>query len=221
MSYRDELNAAHQRIAALERELTAARQGVEPTKQAEPKYDSLARLRDQEAAILENNPGLRAMLDASRRMPVVKPVRIGPATPLLFSVQGNAGEIGACTYRAWNTLRPQELFAFDTSPHPGHGTVIERVFFGADAQPFVDIPTWMFYEWVPEDERVVMRAAAKLNGTQHETAETRAAAARLRIADAAGRLDWRQCSGGLDITFAVKFREACKWEAVLWCAELR
>lgn len=219
MSYRDELNAAHQRIAALEQEL-AARDGETQPEPSEPP----ARLRDEEAAILESSPTLRAMLAASRaRAPIMQ--RQSPTKrieiPLLFSTEGGAGETGHAIYRSHTMLKPLELFAFDTSTHPGHGTVIERIFFGADAQPFERVPTWMFYEWVPEDERVVMRATAKLNGTKHETAETRAAAARLRIAEAAGRLDWRQCYPGLDITFSVKFREACKWEAVLWCAEIR
>ena len=210
MSYRDDLNSAQQRIAALERELASYQKEDDSPRSVEPH------------PLEYNASSFQQLINeyAARSRPLVKPLQVS-AKPVtyLFSAQGEAGQTVHVIHKPWRTFRAEELFAFDTSSHPGHGTVISRVFVGAESQ-FSDIPTWMFYEWVPESERAAMRAATKLCGTTYETEDTRAVAAKLRILDAAMRFKW-VCSGGLDITFSVTFRETCKWEAVLLGTELR
>ena len=160
-------------------------------------------------------------LRARRGPPIVRTrLQTTQRTPILFSCSGEAGSIQLARARRYSTFRGAELFAFDTSPKQGHGTVIDQVFIGNIAL-FGPVPTWIFYDWLSTEDRKVYEDAAKLVGTVEETPMVLKMADQLRRANAALTYKWRHCEAGIDMMFAIKFEVACKWEAVLWADELR
>jgi hypothetical protein len=217
VAYRDELTAALERVRALEHELAERKRDVV----SDDNTPTVLGASDVIVGAASDNPKFRELLQrrlAQQRPAVVVQENLwlkARAIPILFSASGEAGETVVVSKRPECAFRGDELFAFDTSPRPGHGTLIVHAWVGHTPQ-FEDVPTWMFYEWLPPEEREAYETAAKLVGTRFETAEARAAAARLRIAKAAMRLTWRTCEPALEITMRVLFRETCRWEAVLW-----
>ena len=142
--------------------------------------------------------------------------------PRFFSVQGKAGEIhSAPSPLNYAYFKGDELFAFDTSPRPGHGTHIENIFVGNQSTlPPGGVPTWMFYEWIAPQDREAYGKLVALVGTEFEDDKARNAKAILRIADAGNKFTWPTWLPALSVTINVRFHETCKWEAVLWGWEL-
>ena len=72
----------------------------------------------------------------------------------------------------------EEFFAIGTAKRSGLGTIIEQVRVGARILLPVPVPTWVFGEWRPPEERPWRMHAAKLVGTPFETEAVRQEAAR-------------------------------------------
>ena len=160
----------------------------------------------------------------ARRGPLsLKDVRKTPVeyVPYAFSVHGEKNTTKTIHIQPQAYFKPAEMFADDTSSRPGHGTQITSVFVGQRPAYVVQsgqqgIPTWMFREWVTDDDLAIMEEAAKLFGTEYETEASREAASRLRILRAASKIPWTTCQTSFTVSITVSFDETCKFEGVLW-----
>lgn len=143
--------------------------------------------------------------------------------PRTFSVAGKVGESHTASSTAYTIFKGVEFFAMDDSPHPGHGTIIRAVFNG-NINFFpngdVEIPTWMFYEWVAPEDRKAIENLAALVGTKHEMPEARIAKLQLRIISTTEKMSWPTWQAGIPFWFQIEFRETCRWEGVLWGWEI-
>lgn len=166
----------------------------------------------------------------SPRVPMMRTTQ-RPARPSfrVFRVEGSRGETKRIHERNYDTFKPTELFATDTSLRAGHGSAISTLYIGnwrefpQSQQPSepIPIPTWMFEQYILPEERPALEVAAARMDTDKEDAEARQAAARLRFANAAARYPWKTWNGGIDIMIEIYFRQPCAWEAVFWGQELR
>lgn len=152
----------------------------------------------------------------THRVPPVKAQRAA----LAFRCEGDPGQTVMVMRQPHFLFRAEELFATDTSERPGRATTIERVFVGNKTQPIVEVPTWMFSEYMTDEELSEARQARDIIGTTLETEWARKLAAQLRFIEAVKSLRFDICNPCLQITFEVTFSRTlarrCAWEAVLW-----
>lgn len=130
--------------------------------------------------------------------------------------EGQAGQTVVVMRQPQCLFRAEELFATDSSERPGRATTIERVFIGNRPQPIVEVPTWMFSEYMTDEELSEARHARDIIGTTFETEWTRKLTAQLRFVEAANSLLFDACQPCLGITFEISFLVPCVWEGVLW-----
>lgn len=171
--------------------------------------------------MMSKSPALKRYIE--RR--VASKLSIVPVSPVkavgkavTFSLSGEEGQVLWVKHNPQCLFRGSELFAQDDSESRGHGTAIVNVTVGSESWSCrgSEIPTWMFYEWIPPEDRAGYEALAGLVRTSSEIPGVKEAAVRLRLTNAAASARYPTCQTGLEIAFEVRFLKTCRFEAVLW-----